>query len=77
MELNLMPLRVNFIFDVDYYKEAHVKIRADPSPQVKGRQQLSEAEKNERKKFKAQKLTYDQRKAKIAEKKAAWEASLL
>jgi large subunit ribosomal protein L5e len=53
----------------DYYKSAHEKIREDPVAKPKGRQQLSEAEKAERKAFKATRLTYAERKAKIAEKK--------
>ena len=53
----------------DYYKGAHEKIRQDPVAQPKGRQQLSEAEKAERKAFKATRLTYAERKAKIAAKK--------
>lgn len=53
----------------DYYKEAHEKIRADPVAQRKGRQVLDETEKARRKAFKATRLTYAERKAKIEEKK--------
>lgn len=60
----------------DYYKEAHEKIRADPAPQTKGRHKYTPEEKAHFKSFKATKLTYAQRKEKIAEKKAAWEATL-
>lgn len=53
----------------DYYKSAHEKIREDPVANVKGRQVLSEEEKAARKAFKATRLTYAERKAKIAAKK--------
>ncbi len=53
----------------DYYKNAHEKIREDPTAQRKGRQVLSEEEKAARKAFKATRLTYAERKARIAEKK--------
>jgi len=53
----------------DYYKEAHEKIREDPTAQTKGRQVLDEAELARRKSFKPQRLTYAERKAKIEAKK--------
>jgi len=60
----------------DYYKEAHEKIRENPEPELKERKVYSDEEKAELKAHKLQRLTYAERKAKIAEKKAAFEASL-
>ncbi|KAI8902468.1 hypothetical protein BC833DRAFT_573655 [Globomyces pollinis-pini] len=60
----------------DYYKDAHAAIREDPAHQPTPKVEMTEAKKAELKKFKDQRLTYKQRKAKIAKRVAAFKASL-
>jgi large subunit ribosomal protein L5e len=55
----------------DYYKEAHVKIRADPVAQTKPRQTLTGEKLAKAKSYKAQRLTYDERRARVDAKKVA------
>jgi large subunit ribosomal protein L5e len=57
----------------DLYKEAHQKIRDDPSPAPKFTP-LTDAEKAELKKYKPVKSTYEERKERVAEKIAAFQA---
>ncbi|KAJ3306967.1 60S ribosomal protein L5 [Kappamyces sp. JEL0829] len=54
----------------DYYKEAHEKIREDPVAQPKGRQQLSGEALAKAKSYKATRLTYAERQARVEAKKA-------
>merc|ERR1719402_159059 len=48
------------------YKKAHAAIRADPTRQAKPKKQV------EKKRFNAKRLTYEERKAGVAARKAAW-----
>ncbi|KAJ3125704.1 60S ribosomal protein L5 [Nowakowskiella sp. JEL0407] len=58
----------------DVYTAAHEKIREDPSPSPK--KVITDAEKKEFKKFKATRLSYTERKAAVAQKKADFHARI-
>jgi len=54
----------------DMYKKAHSAIRSDPSPKEKT------PKKPAKKRWNAKKITYDERKAKVAKEKADWLAKI-
>ena len=54
----------------EIYKKAHAAIRADPSPHPKKTKEVA------KKRWNAKRLTYDERKAAVAERKAAWLAKI-
>ncbi|RXG51140.1 60S ribosomal protein L5 [Armadillidium vulgare] len=54
----------------DMYKKAHSSIRSDPSSKPKPEQKIT------KKRWNAKKITYDERKAKIAKAKSDWLAKI-
>lgn len=50
----------------DMYKKCHANIRADPSPKAKTEKKVN------KKRWNAKRLTYDERKEKLAERKQEW-----
>ena len=56
-----------FLFQLeDMYKKCHANIRADPSPKAKVEKKVN------KKRWNPKRLTYDERKEKLAERKQAW-----